>query len=147
MSTLHLGVLVHPYEKYSKGQTTGDVAEILEDKYGIMQTWWNLHGQEVADKMADGVQAATDALMENRPRLENPFNAAMDYAENSFKTFLSSMEAERSGIPGTPTKAALKGVSHRKAHPYRKANPRRPSFIDSGLYEASFKAWLTQWLR
>ena len=147
MTTLHLGVLEQPYEKYSKGQTTYDVASILEDKYHLMQTWWDLHGAEVAQHMEAGVKSSVDALMENRPRYENPFGTAMSYAEESFKRFLSSMEAERVGIIGTPTKAALKGVSHRKAHPYRKANPRRPSFIDTGLFEASFKAWIDAWLK
>lgn len=147
MTTLHLGVIEQAYEKYSKGQTTYDVASILEDKYGLMEMWWSIHGQDVADHMTDGVQSAVNALMENKPRYENPFGSAMSYAEESFKKFLFSMEAERVGIPGTPTKAALRGVSHRKAHPYRKANPRRPSFIDTGLFEASFKAWVSAWLK
>jgi hypothetical protein len=75
--------------------------------------------------------------------VENPFAGAMDKTTHDLKVFLSSQEAEKVGIPGTPTQAALRGVNHRRRHPYRRSNPRRPSFIDSGLYEASMRAWIT----
>lgn len=138
---LHLGVVVQPYEKYSRGQTTADVAHALEERYGVMGAFWRVHGQEVADDMAAGVQGAIDALFQSK-RAVNPFGNAMSRTESRFKTFISSREAERVGIPGTPTKAALAGVSHRLRHPYAKSNKRRPSFRDTGLYEASFKAWV-----
>jgi hypothetical protein len=51
-------------------------------------------------------------------------------------------EIESMGLRGVPTKAALKGINHRLRHPYRKSNPRRPSFVDTGLYVASFRAWM-----
>lgn len=143
MTTLHLGVLVQPYETYDRGQTTGDVAEILEAEYGIMGAFWRVHGDEIAKDMETGLQHSMDALLSGEPHIENPFGSAMAATEHRFKRFISSQEVERVGIPGTPTKAALKGVNHRKKHPYAKANARRPSFRDSGLYEASFKAWLT----
>jgi hypothetical protein len=37
--------------------------------------------------------------------------------------------------------AALHGVSHRFKHPYAR-RARRPSFIDTGLYQNSFAAWV-----
>ena len=147
LTTLHLGVLDQPYDNEKKPMTTYQVAEFLEEKYGIMQAWWDNHGEEVAEKMEVGVQSAIDAVMENRRQANDPFGSAMNFAEHSFKNFLSSMEAERVGIPGTPTKAALRGVRHRKKGYKAVIGPRRPSFIDSGMYEANFKAWIDAWLK
>jgi len=47
------------------------------------------------------------------------------------------------GYPGIPTGAAEAGVNHRLLHPYAKDNPERPSFIDTGQYQADFKSWVT----
>ena len=69
----------------------------------------------------------------------SPFAAGESQIENRFKQFLSLREVEKLGIPGVPTKAALAGVSHRFKG---KKGGRRPSFIDTGLYQASFKAWI-----
>ena len=69
-----------------------------------------------------------------------------------FKQFLAMRQIEGFGIPGVPTQAALNGVNHRFKNPRGKwtgkgkdrkfqRNPRRPSFIDTGMYQASSKAW------
>ena len=47
-------------------------------------------------------------------------------------------------ISGVPTLASLKGVSHVRSHPYAKANPQRPSFVDTGMYRDSFRAWVEE---
>ena len=61
--------------------------------------------------------------------------------ETAFKLFLGQQEMN-GVVPGVPTKAALKGVNHRMLHPYAKRGP-RSSFIDTGLYQANFKVWMT----
>jgi hypothetical protein len=38
--------------------------------------------------------------------------------------------------------AATAGVNHRKKKPYAKANPARPAFVDTGLYQSAFRAWV-----
>ena len=68
--------------------------------------------------------------------------AGASRVEEMFKDFISSGEAERVGVAGAPTAAALRGVNHRLLHPYAKANPRRVSFRDTGLFQSSFKAWV-----
>jgi hypothetical protein len=161
MVTLHLGVLEQPYDnrqprpagKRRKGKaprrsavhgsiSTGDVADILEAKYGVMGAFLETHGQEVGDLIATSMANSLEDLMRGAPSGGNSFASAESAIENAFKTFLSSGEAERAGISGVPTQAALKGVNHRLKHPYAKANPPRTSFIDTGLYENSFKAWV-----
>lgn len=137
MRTLHLGVLDVLYKGGAKGQTTFGVASILEDKYGLFSAFWDNQGQAVVDLLVRDLERAMTTG--EKPR----FAGALSECEHLFRRFISSQEAERVGIPGTPTQAALLGVNHRLAHPYAKANPRRPSFRDTGLLEASFKAWIT----
>ncbi|MFK2871852.1 hypothetical protein IR203_24655, partial [Salmonella enterica subsp. enterica serovar Weltevreden] len=47
MITFHLGVIDIPYE--DENTTTGDVAEYLEEKYQIMQTFFDRYGNDIAD--------------------------------------------------------------------------------------------------
>lgn len=143
MPVLHLGVADQSYDnKGNAGQTTGEVAKILEDKYGVMRAFFLLHGPDVAGALSESVCDALEALLMGAPSSIDAFGAGTSKIEDLFKQFLSSQEAERAGIPGAPTAAALKGVNHRLKRPYAKVNPRRPSFVDTGLYAASFKSWI-----
>lgn len=142
--TLHLGVLVQAYRSSGKkitALTTGDVAQILETKYGIMAAFYRVHGQEVAADIEKSLGGALEALMMGQSI--DPWGRATQSIERRFRDFISSREAERVGIPGAPTLAAIRGVNHRLAHPYARSNPRRPSFRDTGLYEASFRSWVS----
>jgi hypothetical protein len=87
------------------------------------------------------MQNAIEALFMGR-RVD-PFGAGMQTIQAKFRDFINSGEAGRVGIPGTPTGAAQRGVNHRRKHPYRKSNPPRPSFRDTGMYVASFRSWVT----
>ena len=122
-------------------KTTGDVAEILEEKYGVMQHFFDAHKQDIAHEFEEAVAGALDNVLNGFPVAPNMFAPATEEIGGMMKTFLSSGEAERVGISGAPTMAALSGVNHRFKHPYAKANPRRPSFIDTDQYRASMKAW------
>ncbi len=140
---LHLGVFVQGYKE--RGTTTADVADILEAKYGVMEHFWGKYGQRIADDVVGNLNEFIGGINNPHAKGTKIFNDSMSQTEKRFKYFLSSKEAERVGIPGTPTKAALKGVDHRLAHPYAKSNPRRPSFIDSSIYQENFKAWISGW--
>lgn len=156
MTTLHLGVIDIPYSgaavevqgskrrrKIKAGdQTTGDVAEILEAKYRVMEVFYEAHQDEIAKSMEDGLSAALESLMMGSPIGLDPFGSAVAATEQAFKKFLDNKEMDALGVPGVPTEAALKGVNHRLKHPYAMSNPERPSFIDTGLYENSFKVWI-----
>jgi len=116
------------------------VAGFLEAKYGLMAAYYRVHGQDVADAVAESLEGAMESLMMGQ-RVD-PWGSGMQQIQKGFRDFISSREAERVGIPGTPTKAALAGVNHRLKHPYRKSNPRRPSFRDTGIYMNSFRSWI-----
>ena len=141
--TLHIGVLDQPYRNASKkasAVTTGDVAGFLEKKYALMETFYKVYQEKIAQDLEGGLAGALESLLMGR--VVDPWGAATQNIATAFRQFISSGEAERLGIPGTPTKAALRGVSHRLSHPYRSSNPRRVSFRDTGLYMNSARAWV-----
>ena len=146
MTTLHLGVTDVPYASKSR-KTTGDVAEILEGRYGIMQAFWARHGQDYIDGLVMGSMQAMEASLSGKS-MKADTRSVLSQMQHDFRTFISSREAE-SAVRGVgpmkfpvPTLAALAGVSHRYKHPYAKGHGRRPSFRDTGLYEASMRAWI-----
>lgn len=145
---LHLGVVDVPYanpprRKGSRArsgtQTTGDVAGWLEAKYHVMEVFFESQQRRVAQDLEEGLAGALESLLMGGPPTGQPFASGLSRTEDRFKQFLSRRRIESMGIPGVPTEAALRGVSHRFKN---KRSGRRPSFIDTGLYQSSFKAWV-----
>jgi hypothetical protein len=145
--TLHLGVISLPYANTPRGrrskarsgtQNTVDVAEILESKYHVMESFAQLHLPDIAKSFENAAAGALETLMQGGPQELNLGSATSDI-EKMFHTFIDQKEMDKLGYPGVPTAASLKGVSARFAN--RKGVPGRPSFQSSGLYESSFKAW------
>lgn len=152
MLTLNLGVIDQPYSnaKYMDGvkpsaATTAQVAVWLENKYHIMEHFWMIYGAPdnapIQKAMLDSLSKTIRTLMVSRqaPRNINPFGTAMGQVEFLFKQMLDKKELDHLAYPGIPTLQSLKGYSNRFK---RRRGPPRPSFIDTGLYSASFKAWL-----
>lgn len=141
--TLHLGVLVQPYRTSNKkatAVTTGDVAQWLENRYGIMAAFYRVHEADVAKAIENSLDGAMESLLMGRA--VDPWGTGMQQIQEEFRDFISSKQAEQVGIPNTPTHAAIMGYSHRRKHPYARG-PRRPSFRDTGLYMNSFRSWIT----
>ena len=133
---IHLGVIDIPYDDEA---TTGSVAEELEENYAVMGGFIELHINEVAAAVTDSLAGSLESLMMGAPLRANPFDGAMSKIEQGFRTYLDREEIAKLGRSGVPTKAAKQGKSTRFKREY---GPRRPSFIDSGLYQTSFKAWV-----
>lgn len=153
--TLHLGVIDQPYRtpnsvgKTRKRQptkvlarTTFEVARILEAKYGLYSTYYRVHEADIVRALEESLQGSLETLIMRRQLVMNPWARANQVIADGFKDFINSGEAERVGIPGTPTKAALRGVSHRRKHPYSRRNPRRPSFRDTGMLVSNTAVWV-----
>lgn len=155
MTVMHLGVLDIPYADSSfreigrrkpksmpqSSKTTGDIARILESKYAVMENFFKLHGQEVGDKLVESYRDALESLQLGAPVTLDPAGGAASEIESSFRAFLDNEEMNGIGDPGIPTQAALDGVSFRFKHPYKK-RAARPSFINTGLYQGSFRFWV-----
>lgn len=123
-------------------QTTGDVAEILEAKYHIMDTFAFARLPDIAKELEDSIAGALETLMMGGRPDPNPFGKAESAITTMFKRFLDTGAVEHMGIQGVPTQAALDGVNHRLKHPYARSNPRRESFMDTGGYHDHFIAWI-----
>jgi hypothetical protein len=134
---LHLGVLDVPYSN-ATGVTTGDVAEFIEEKYGLLEKFVEVHEADIADDLAQSVNGSIQSLVAGVQI--DPFAAATAQIETRMKRFLTSQEAEQVGLQNVPTQAALKGVNKRLKS---KRGARRPSFIDTDLMESSYKVWTT----
>jgi hypothetical protein len=137
MPVIHLGVTDIPYTEGT--QTTGDVAEILEDKYHVMQVFYEQHKEDVAVDLEKSLSGQLENMMAGSPPPNKPFGSAESAIEDRFKRFLGEAEMDALGYPGVPTSAALRGVSHRMNI---KKGPPRPSFIDTGLYQSSMVCWI-----
>lgn len=156
---LHLGVVDVPYneppaqgrrpKKVAAGtQTTGDVAEWLEDKYRVMGTFVDNHLDDVARTLGRAMAGHLENLLMGAPASPAPLAGATSAIERDFHKFLESQEMDRLGVPGVPTEASLQGISHRFKNPRFKVikgkkvlRDPRPSFIDTGIYVNSFTAW------
>lgn len=149
MTKLHLGVIDIPYKEDST--TTHEVALQLEKRYGVMGAYFDSHKDKIVESMENSVAGALESLFMGAPIPSNPLASAESFIDQDFRHFLSNSEIEKLGIAGVPTKAALDGISHRFKDPKFKTvkgkkvkRPRRPSFIDTGLYQSSMKAWFEE---
>ncbi|ECZ8515277.1 hypothetical protein F8679_18910 [Salmonella enterica] len=136
MITFHLGVIDVPYE--DENTTTGDVAEYLEEKYQIMQTFFDRYSNDIADLMTNDMAASLENMMAGAPPARDPLAESMSRIHDLFVAFLDN--TEMNGLPGVPTRRALKGISRRFKN---KKGPPRPSFIDAGTYQAAMRAWVS----
>lgn len=137
---LNLGVEDFPYAGHGT-TTTVEVAKKLEAKYGVMQAFYDLHQKDIAKFLEESVTNSIDSLLQGAPLSSNPFGDGEQQIEELFKfQFLEQAEMEGLGIPGVPTKASIERRSLRFKS--GKGKNKRPSFIDTGLFEKSFKAWI-----
>lgn len=139
MQKLHLGVNDVAYsDPDAKGATTtGQVAEILEAKYHVMRVFTELEGDKIADLVAGQMAGAIESLSQGAP-VENIWRGIrLDKIEADFRHYLDADTWQK--VSGQTIAAAAAGVSHRFKKPRQKRGP-RPAFIDTGLYQASFRA-------
>lgn len=137
---LNIGVLDVPY---SDGKaTTGDVATFLENRYHVMEKFFEANSEVIAEAFAQSAQDAVADLLAGAPNPSLTFAATEDL-KTKFIEFVDQKKLDFK-VPGVPTRASLKGVNHRLKSPNASTNPARPSFKDTGLYEASLRAWVEE---
>ena len=146
MARLILGVNDVAYSDASGNgaTTTGHVAEILEDRYHVMQTFYDVRKGRIAEFLAEAYGSALQDLFAGRKGGKPAYDAGQRI-EAEFRSFLDANEMQRLALVATGfpiSLAAVAGVNHRKKHPYAQKNRARPAFIDTGLYRASFRAQL-----
>lgn len=136
MITLHLGVMDIPYD--DDGTTTGDVAEHLEERYKIMQTFFDRYSNDISALMCNDLAGSLENMMAGAPPSRDPLAESMSKIHNLFVAFLDNQEMN--GADGVPTRRALDGISRRFKN---RKGPPRASFIDTGTYQAAMRAWVS----
>jgi hypothetical protein len=155
---LHMGFLNTPYTKpnmaapmaavkaykakvrrgFTKTMTAEDVGNILESNYGILDVFKEVYNEEITNIVSETFE---NFIVETLTEVRKPTSARMvkymapktREIEKMFRGFLD--KEEMNGMAeGVPTKAALTGGSRRRKRS-------GPSFIDTGIYRASFRAW------
>jgi hypothetical protein len=154
MVTLNLGCVDVAYTEDGESTTTGDVAEYLEADYHVMRTFLELYEDQIGDFLADAMAGEIESITQGKPVV--PL-ASRDVTtqlgdrviqgqsvngriEEAFRDYLDKGEWRQ--VSGQKIEAADAGVNHRKKHPYSSKNKARAAFVDTGLYQASFRAWL-----
>ncbi|MCO4880231.1 hypothetical protein [Paraburkholderia caribensis] len=143
---LHFGVID---QQYRNGQSTGEVATILEKKYDVMGTFAAHSTSDIKDALTNSIGDAVQAIMSGQPVPADPFAEGTDEIQEKFRRFLDT------NAHGIVTDASKQGVSGRFKDKYNRQGKRgqapglssgqvRPSFIDTGLYQNSFKAWVEE---
>ena len=133
---LHLGVVEIPYA--DSDQETGDVAEILESKFHVMQIFADQNSDKIAEFIEDGVAGALENILAGAPSSLDVFGSSMSNIEDRFNEFIDN---EEHGIQ-TKAKSAPKAGA-RKKRQYRQVT-HKTTFVDSGLYRNNFRAWVAE---
>lgn len=137
-------LLSRPQQTYGQGKTTGQIAAELERRYNIVDTFYAIEEDYIIDLIEEQALMDIDAVM----TMEEPSRKGMSFSETDKieRKFRDNLAKRRYDgiIQGVPTLASLRGVSHLKKRPYAKSNASRPSFVDTGLYASSFRAWMEE---
>jgi hypothetical protein len=111
---------------YSKTRTAENVANILEDKYGVLDIFMTMYGEEITGAINEKVQDFVVQSLSSKGKLSSDRMAqfvkpSTSQIEKMFRGFLDRNET------GINTMASmLRG---------------KPSFINTGVYRASFRVW------
>lgn len=133
-----LGVVDMPYDYGDNpGATTGEVAQELENNYQLFTHFWEEHQGSIVPEVGEALAYAIINHIEHGAPLAG--GEMLGETMRTFNIFLEREEMAGLAVDGVPTQAALQGKNSRLKKGY---GPRRPSFIDGGLFKASFIAWI-----
>jgi hypothetical protein len=147
MATMHLGVLDVAYSDPDNKSlsTTGEVADFLEKQFDVMGTFYEVYGDKITDLLGKYTADRITAICKGMSEGASPVDRAMETIRIWFVNFLETREWER--VTGITIGAAEEGVSHRVKDVQNLEGKRsaRPAFVDTGLYQAAFRAWMEHW--
>lgn len=133
---LHFGFEDRAYDYEARSAT--QVAEYLEARYGIVETFWEMKQDRIYDILADVQEKAIEDIAAGKKRkvvLRRPDALKI---ERIFKSAINNREFD-GVVPGAPTAVALSGRSRYRG---QRRGSSRASFVDSGTYRDSFRVWV-----
>lgn len=135
---LDLGVIDEAYSAGEGTKTTAQVARILESKYHVMETFYELHAESIQKALADAVGGAVTSMMvDGVPR----FDLKISKIKQAFTNYLDSGEWER--VSGQYIAAAHnRHMIHHNDGSKEQSRRSNRAFIRTGMYLQTFLAWL-----
>jgi hypothetical protein len=156
--TLHMGFLNTPYtdearqaparfaksverlkrrRSFSRTMTAEKVSKILEGKYNIVETFNEIYEDDINALIHEGFKEVAEHVIMNkggdtRAKMKNLMKPYTNQVQRMFKAFIDDEEMNNM-VPGVPTKVSIKG---------RRGRRPGPSFLRTGIYKASFRAWV-----
>jgi hypothetical protein len=129
----------------SKAMTAVKVAGILEAKYNVVEMFNEIYEEEISNILHEGFKEVAERIIterggQTRSSMKNLMKPATRQIENMFRQFLDHEEMNGM-IEGVPTDAAKGGKLHGRGKVTRRGI-QRASFVNTGIYKASFRAWV-----
>jgi hypothetical protein len=123
-------VKIRPTKSYGQGKTTSEVSKDLEERYKIVDTFYTMEEDYIIDLIEEQAALDIDEIM----TMEAPSNKGVSFTETDkieerFRQDLSRRKFD-GAVYGVPTKAAQRES--------------RQSFIKTGRYRSSFRAWMEE---
>ncbi len=134
---LSLGVLdiVYADPEDEEEVTTFEVAKKLEVRYQVMGVFVDDKMEAIKQIVIDSVLGEIESMKMGKPK-PTLAGRTMGRVEELFRDYLDADEWQR--ITGKTIMSARLGLSRRK----EPTGEPRPAFIDTGLYQSTFRAWL-----
>jgi hypothetical protein len=167
---LHLGVIDVPEPYGDPPKSTYEVGKELEKNYGLFSMFYNYEKEEITDWISKDAAVGLEMMLAGQPvDPKNVFAVSGEHITDKMHKFITSGDVENAaamfGEQGIPTQAAIDGKSFRFDKGYtakrwvkgkqlsgagkeyfkkKRADgkPARPSFMYSGVFEASLKGWI-----
>ncbi|ATF90170.1 hypothetical protein CO712_20905 [Burkholderia gladioli pv. gladioli] len=105
-----------------------------------MRVFLEMYEEQIGELLANEVAGEIESLAQGKPVGKLSLDLSTGRIGELFRDFLDAREWKQAS--GQAIAAAEDGVNHRKKKPYASSNPARAEFIDTGLYQASFRAWV-----
>jgi hypothetical protein len=135
---LHLGCVDVQYTNSKEGETTFEVAQILEKKYHVMDIFYEMHTADIAKELESRIAGAIERAFAGH-KSPNLFTA-MDPFFGIEEKFREYIDREEHGIKLKRISKPVAGG--RKKRQYKKVETPLPAFVYSGLYRYNFRAWI-----
>ena len=116
--------------------TCGEVAEILEGKFDVMQIFANMNEAKIAAFIEQGIADSIESKMMGAPDDLDMFGSAMEKIKDGFDEYI---DQQQHGIKLKKFNRPMAGARFKKQ--YRKV-AKTLAFVDSGMYRSNFKAWV-----
>lgn len=132
-----LGVIDMPYDYGDTSATTYEVAEALQERYQLFSHFFEAHADQICAEVGEAIAySLINHIQHGAPMTSGEL---LGETMQQFNIFLEGEEMAGLAVDGVPTQSALDGKNSRLK---QEKGPRRPSFIDGGLFKSSFIAWI-----